>query len=265
MNEASEAEMARIETTAAETGGGAAVLTRRAPVLAVRLGRGRTGGTTFLDWTIQRARSQGREVIVADGDRRNADLAALYPGQAMQPPSDDTGDVKEWISAVLVRMIESGQSVALDLGGGDRVLPEYGRDLALVDFCQEAGAQPLALCFLGPDTADLEHVLTIVRAGYFRPQQMLLVLNENLVPSHKSPAAAFETIVARAEFAELVSTGAQPIYLPTLPCMDRIRQAGVGFYSTDKGLDPVRAFMVRRWVARLESEVSKAGAAEWLP
>ena len=76
----------------------------------------------FLDWLIQRARNQGREVIIADGDRRNADLAGLYPGQAMQPPSDDTGDVKEWITSVLIRMAEMGQSVALDLGGGDRVL-----------------------------------------------------------------------------------------------------------------------------------------------
>lgn len=256
--------MARIERTESGTAGVAA-LTKRTPVLAVRLGRGRTGGTTFLDWLIQRARNQGREVIVADGDRRNADLAALYPGQAMQPPSDDTGDVKEWITSVLIRMAETEQSVALDLGGGDRVLGEYGRDLALVEFCQETGAQPLALCFMGPDAADLEHVLTIVRAGYFRPGRMILVLNENLVPSHKSPAAAFEPIVARAEFAELVSAGAQPVYLPTLPCMDRIRQASLGFYSSDKGLDPVRAFMVRRWVARLESEVAKAGATEWLP
>ena len=176
--------MARIENTEAA---GPTVLTKRAPVLAVRLGRGRTGGTTFLDWLIQRARNQGREVIIADGDRRNADLAGLYPGQAMQPPSDDTGDVKEWITSVLIRMAEMARSVALDLGGGDRVLAEYGRDLALVEFCQETGAQPLALCFMGPDTADLEHVLTIVRAGYFRPDRMILVLNENLVPSHRVP------------------------------------------------------------------------------
>ena len=64
---------------------------------------------------------------------------------------------------------------------------------------------------------------------------------------------------------DLVSAGAQPVYLPALPCMDRIRQGGLGFYSSSKSLDPVRAFMVRRWVARLEDEVGKAGATEWLP
>ena len=41
----------------------------RAPVLAVRHGRGRTGGSTFLDLLIQRARRAGRSVIIGDGDR----------------------------------------------------------------------------------------------------------------------------------------------------------------------------------------------------
>ena len=55
-------------------------------------------------------------------------------------------------------------------------------------FSQETREQDrFALCFMGPDTADLEHVLTIVRAGYFRPDRMILVLNENLVPSHRVP------------------------------------------------------------------------------
>ena len=49
------------------------------PVLAVRLGRGRTGGTTVLDFLVQRARRRGTTIKVADGDRRNATLSDLYP------------------------------------------------------------------------------------------------------------------------------------------------------------------------------------------
>jgi len=63
----------------------------------------------------------GREVIVADNDRRNADLAGLYPGQTMQPPSDDTGDAKEWITSVLIRMAETEQSVARPDSGHRRL------------------------------------------------------------------------------------------------------------------------------------------------
>ena len=39
------------------------------PVLAIRLGRGRTGGSTFLDFLVQRTRRKGKEIRVADGDR----------------------------------------------------------------------------------------------------------------------------------------------------------------------------------------------------
>ena len=61
-------------------------------VLAVRMGRGRTGGSTLADWVIQTARHEGRPVSVGDGDRRNPTLAGLYPpgvpGGATQPDTD---------------------------------------------------------------------------------------------------------------------------------------------------------------------------------
>ena len=52
---------------------------QRPPVLAIRFGRGRTGGTTFLDFLIQRARRAHRAVGIADGDTHNATLARFYP------------------------------------------------------------------------------------------------------------------------------------------------------------------------------------------
>lgn len=244
----------------------------RPPVLAVRLGRGRTGGTTGLSWLIDRARNMGREVIPADGDRRNATLKSYYP-DATQPPTDETADVKEWLTHVLSQMAESGTSMGLDLGGGDRVLAEYGRDLGLVEFCEEIGAQPLALYFLGPDTADFEHVLTIARAGYFKPERSLLILNENLISGGRTPAGAFEGIISRSEFVDLVRAGMHPINMPTLPCMEAMRELRLGFYDAAAGragpggrvLDPVRRFMVKRWLAHLEKQVANTGATEWLP
>ena len=90
----------------------------RRPVLAVRHGRGRTGGSTFMDLLIQRARAANRLVIVGDGDRRNATLASLYPpgtaGGATQPVSDEIPDVKDWITSLAGEMVEL-QSVS-DLG-----------------------------------------------------------------------------------------------------------------------------------------------------
>jgi hypothetical protein len=48
------------------------------PVLAIRLGRGRTGGTTFLDFLVQRARREGKTIRVADGDRSHATLSEWF-------------------------------------------------------------------------------------------------------------------------------------------------------------------------------------------
>ena len=59
------------------------------PVLALRLGRGRTGGSTFLDFLVQRTRRKGKEIRVADGDRLHATLSEWYPpgesGGALRP------------------------------------------------------------------------------------------------------------------------------------------------------------------------------------
>ena len=77
------------------------LLTDRSPVLAIRFGRGRTGGSTMLDLLVQLARAVGREVVVGDGDRRNPSLAGFYPpgmpGGASQPRSDEVPDVKDWM------------------------------------------------------------------------------------------------------------------------------------------------------------------------
>ncbi|MFC7694397.1 hypothetical protein ACFQY5_37520 [Paeniroseomonas aquatica] len=58
----------------------------------------------------------------------------------MSPPTEELPDVKTWLSQVLNRMVKERRSAVLDLGGGDRVLQEYGRDLRLVEFCARRGS-----------------------------------------------------------------------------------------------------------------------------
>ena len=73
-------------------------------------------------------------------------------------------------------MVIGGWSLVLDLGGGDRVLSEYGRDLGLVEFCTSAGIEPLAIYVSGPEIDDFEHALAIWKAGYFAAKRSILVL-----------------------------------------------------------------------------------------
>lgn len=243
--------------------------TAAAPVLAVGLGRGFGGKSTGLAELVWRARNQGRQVIVADGDPRSRTLAGLFP-EALSPPTEELPDIKAWLSQVLNAMVKQQRSAVLDLGGGDRVLQEYGRDLRLVEFCARRGIEPLALYFLGPEDEDLRHVLAIWEAGYFRPRRTLLLLNEGVIREGRTVAGAFGRTLDDPGFARMVEAGAVPVLMQRLACMDLVRRGGVGLYQAATGdgeapLDPVEQFMVEDWLADLEHKRAKAGAAAWLP
>ncbi|MGG5810558.1 hypothetical protein [Falsiroseomonas sp. CW058] len=238
-------------------------------VLAVGLGRGFGGKSTGLAELVWRARNAGREVIVADGDPRSRTLAGMFEG-ATYPPTEELPDVKAWLTGVLNRMVRERRSAVLDLGGGDRVLQEYGRDLRLVEFCARRGIQPLALYFLGPEEEDLRHVLSIWDARYFRPERALLVLNEGVIREGRTVAGAFERTHQHPDFERMVAEGAVPVLMQRLACMDLLRQRGLGLYAAAAGdgdapLDPVEQFMVEDWLADLEKRRTDLGAAGWLP
>ena len=58
-------------TPAASTDMSQALQASLSPVLAIRRGRGRLGGSTFLDLLIQRSRQAGRRMKPLDGDLRS--------------------------------------------------------------------------------------------------------------------------------------------------------------------------------------------------
>ena len=249
----------------------------RVPVLATRLGRGRVGGSTVCDMLIQRARRAGRSVNVADGDRRNPTLAGLYPpgspGGASVPATDELADMKDWITEQVGQMVSTRASLVLDLGGGDRVLSDYGQDLPLSTFCEAAEVACLPLYFSGPEKDDFDHIIAIHEAGYFKGRQAVLFLNESLVRAGKTPGGAFDPILSRPEIPGLERAGIRIIFVPRLPCMTEMRAAGLGFHDAasnkpglnGKPMDPVRQFMVKHWLDRLEQQFADTGVAEWLP
>jgi hypothetical protein len=249
----------------------------RGITVAMRHGRGRAGGSTFLDLLVQLGRAEGRSVLVGDGDRRNPTLAGLYPpgtdGGATQPPTDETPDVKQWLTDSIEEALNIQSSIVIDLGGGDRVMQEYGHDLALVEFCAAQGANPLGLFFAGPELDDFEHVLAIWRAGYFRPRRSVLVFNEYLVPQGRTPQGAFNRIMEQPGYTEMTDGGMRPIFLPRLPCMEEMRNAGLSFVdaaagkpgASGKPLGPVRQFMVKQWISKIRGEFERIKATEWLP
>lgn len=246
-------------------------------VIALRQGRGRQGGSTTLDLLIQLARREGRPVLVGDGDRNNSTLTGLYPpdqlGGASHPKTEQLVDVLKWITASVNEAIQSESSLVVDLGGGDRVMEEYGRDLGLVEFCEASGYEPLGLYFCGPEVNDLKHIHTIWRAGYFRPRRAILVFQEYLVPRGQAPQGAFDEVITSREMEELLKDSFEFIFFPRLPCMDEVRRSGLSFADAASGmrgaegkpLDPIQQFMVKQWIDRAQKAFAKIGATEWLP
>ena len=113
------------------------------PVMGIRLGRGRTGGSTFVDMLIQRARAGGRKVVIADGDLRNSTLSTLYPpgsdGGTLKPQSDDLVDMKDLFTTALGTAVEQNASLMVDFGGGDRVMLETDASYRLWSWRKASG------------------------------------------------------------------------------------------------------------------------------
>jgi hypothetical protein len=155
------------------------------PVLAIRLGRGRTGGSTFLDYLVQRARRKGRTIRVADGDRNHATLSEWYPpgesGGALRPRGTEIGDVAEWVTEVVSQMAADQASMVLDMGASDTVLEEHAKQMNLCEFCEALGIAPLAIYSLGPTRDDFNDAMTIYETGYAQCERTLFVMNESLV------------------------------------------------------------------------------------
>jgi hypothetical protein len=239
------------------------------PRLVVRLGRGRTGGTTGLDWMIQRARAQGRNPIVADC-ARNPTLSTLYGKEATVPPSDAAHDVKEWMgNCVLNPVAEERRSVALDLGGGqDQTLADFMQDTPLLPFCEEYEVTPVAAYFLGPDADDFDHAMAIRRAGFFSPPQVLLFLNEGVLRRTDSVEGAFGPLRDNPDFRSWVGEGARIIYMQNLAHLSDVRRRNMTLTQAaakkDNPLGLSKAFAVRDWLKRLELEVTEAGAGAWM-
>lgn len=253
------------------------------PCLLIRAGRGRTGGSTGLDLAIQRARHQGRRVKPLDGDLRSRTLSSLYPAKAgdgkplldgaSAPATDELPDIKKWLSAEFDNMVEERVSRALDLSGGDRVMQEYVRDLALSDFCRDFGITPTVAMFLGPDIEDFRHAAEILRSGEFPSERTIIVLNEGVIRHGQTTAGAFEPIMALPEFEALGEVGMRVLFLRRLTCMSVLRERGFGFYDAaeskpdGKGVkaSPTLSHMTKTWLKTFEREIEEADVLDWLP
>ncbi len=244
------------------------------PVLALRLGRGRTGGSTFLDFLVQRTRRKGKEIRVADGDRLHATLSEWYPpgksGGALRPPGTEIGDVVEWVMDVLSEMASDQVSLVLDMGASDRVLEELAKQMNISEFCKSSGIAPLAIYSLGPTKDDFNDAMTIYEKGYARCERTLFVMNESLVENGKGVAGAFDFVMEDERY-EAIKRDVRSVMMPKLGCMEAMRDEKLSAYEAvdgDRGasgrpMSLAHQFVVKSWINRMEARLALVG--EWLP
>ncbi|MDB5243753.1 MAG: uncharacterized protein JWP57_4379 [Spirosoma sp.] len=239
-----------------------------APCLLVgAFGRGSVGKSVTLAELAWAAMASGRNPIVADFDPKSRTLAGMFP-DAIVPSTEETADMKAAISGLLNRMISERRSAVVDFGTGERVLVEYGKDMNLVRFCERRGITPVAILAMGPEDEDFRHVEAIWKSGAFRPERVILLLNEGVVKGDQTVATAFERTINQPGFIAMVEAGAKVMLVRRLAAMDAIRRSGVGFYAAAAGraaIDPVSEFMAEEWLDDLQGQRAALGITEWVP
>jgi len=243
---------------------------RGGPVLALALGRGKTGKSTFVRWAAEGAVSRGGLPTIADADRTNATLAAFFDG-VERPPSPEDEDVRLWLNGLIDRQIEERFSAFLDLGGGDLILKQWARDLELASFLEENGVSVVALHFLGCDIDDLGYLRDMEEEARFQPAKTALVLNEGLVPPGRSARTAFAPLVEDEIFRKAAGRGAVPVRMPRLACMHEVEQRRLSFEDASAGrvkagqekIGAVNRQLISIW--RREMAAAFATVAPWMP
>lgn len=260
----------------------AATIVRR-PVLAQRKGRGRLGGSRFLDLLVQRARFLDRRVKVLDGDLRSRTLAELYPAidgggkpvrdGASAPKSEELPAMKTWLFEQLDEMVEDRVSRVLDLGGGDRVMQEFVRELPMASYCEDMGIDLVSLYMLGPDPEDFRHVREVIKAEGGDTTRIVLVMNEGVIRVGQSVDGVFDPLIRDPDMKALMADGARGVIFRRLSCMELVQTSGQSYYDIVKGVPGLDGqkqrsttqHMVKTWLSRFEAELKESHVGEWLP
>ncbi len=228
----------------------------RRPVLIMAVGRQRVGKTVFLNTVVQFVRKHGAKVEIWNADTLNTShsLSSFY-GDVREPGSPRPEDVKAWIEGRFVDMVENRYDAVLDVGGGDTPLSRLVDELPIVETLEEEGIRVVLVHVLGTESADLDYLASFLRGSRLAPDATLLVLNEGLILSGRSPEAAFAEVKKHPAFLNAMKNGAASVNFPKLPCMADVTDRGLTFDEAMKGTakngkPPLSVFnkqRVKRW------------------
>ncbi|MFT8956693.1 MAG: hypothetical protein ABF917_03280 [Gluconobacter oxydans] len=242
-----------------------------------RIGRGRSGGSLalaiFIYWAIQ----AGRDVLAADGDPNNPMLSKLFPSEGKhgvkRPATAELEGSKLWLANTLAQALEHNASLAIDMGGGDRVSEELASEAHLADFLKANGVNPTFAYFTGPERDDFDHVYRIWKSAAFKDGDSILFLNEGLFRSSARSVDPFLWLKKDARLKEMEAAGVRPIVFPALTCMKYLEGDDMNVFDVVEGkpkadgtmVNPLWKHMTVKWLEAFHHNIKDEGVAEWLP
>jgi len=250
---------------------------KKTPVALVKTGRGNLGGSTFLSSIGEIAIYRGTPPILADGDARNPGISvskALYDKYGVpRPASEEAAKLREWFADTFGRAAATGQSLVIDVGGGDRTLENWAKDENIIKLAEGLGISVTGAFMIGPQQGDTAYLERLWASAAFRPSRAVLVFNEWTVPTGHDPDRIFDEVGNRVAQQDFDGCQTAILRVPKLSCLPLVLESGLTFHDAAAGkprpdgtpLDPFRRAMIQHWIDTIKARISEAGIEDWLP
>jgi len=236
------------------------------PKVLMAIGTGGTGKTTLLRWVCEKAfeRDDGTQLMLATVDPVNRELAQYFADTV----SPTTKDAAAWLERLLVKIVDTKWSAAIDFGGGDTSLPKLVEEVPdLLAVMDEAAIAPVAMYLLSPRVDDLTPLSEMQEAG-FQPKATALVLNEGRVDTSRDVAREFALLRRHPVYRAAIERGAVEVWMPRLYAAQHIEARRISYRQAvdGAGTPPLGIFdrsRVHRWLAAMDTAF--APIASWMP
>ena len=246
----------------------------RPPIVALGLGRQRTGKTTLLNTMVQYFRGLGNPLRVWNADQQNrSHTISLFFRDAEDVPGGGIEDAKVWIEARLEDLIRHRYDAVLDVGGGATGFSRLVQEVPLLEAVEANSVRIVGLFCVGPERADLDYLEQFAEVDQFMPASSVIVLNAGLVLSGRTAIGAFGSVIEHPVVKRASSRGACVALMPALTCMPQVTDRGLTFEEAMNGVapeggEPLSLFdraRVNRWWSRDVPEFFGKLPHEWLP
>jgi len=241
------------------------------PKIIFWVGRGKTGKTTGIRWTAERAMRAGTPMLMADMDPTNDNFSKYIGNVARPSEASDPALALRWLDKLLQQALRNQTTLLVDLGGGDTTLRRLVTELPdMVSMFEAENFSVEAFYTLGPQEDDLSPLATMEGLG-FKPTATAIVLNQGLIEVGDSPETAFARTFKHSAFRAAMGRDAVAVWMPRLLVAQQIEIRRLHFHAAAEGevgqgrtpLGPFDRARVRHWLGAMET--SFAGIKTWLP